>query len=60
MSVTGLGRLPLTVVDGIDTVTAAVAFHLNPKAFERDRKRDGTPAQVGRLVRRFTWYQWEQ
>ncbi len=34
------------------------AFHLSPEAFERDRERDGTLAQHGWTVRRFTWDQW--
>ena len=35
------------------------AYHLNPEAFERDRRRDGNLAQLGWLVRRFTWRQWQ-
>jgi len=34
------------------------AFHLNARAFEQDRQRDGDLAQRGWLVRRFTWHQW--
>lgn len=36
------------------------AHHLNPEAFERDRRRDGDLAQRGWLVRRFTWHQWQR
>lgn len=36
------------------------AHHLNPEAFERDRRRDGDLAQLGWLVRRFTWEQWHR
>ncbi|MDH3299148.1 MAG: hypothetical protein OES24_01420 [Acidimicrobiia bacterium] len=36
------------------------AYHINPEAFELDRRRDGDLAQVGWLVRRFTWQQWNK
>ncbi len=36
------------------------AHHLNPTAFEVDRRRDGDLAQLGWLVRRFTWDQWHR
>lgn len=36
------------------------AHHLTAEAFERDRERDGNLAQIGWMVRRFTWRQWHE
>ncbi len=36
------------------------AHHLTVEAFERDRQRDGDLAQIGWMVRRFTWRQWHE
>lgn len=37
----------------------SIAYHLNPDAFEEDRRRDADLAAAGWLVRRFTWKQFD-
>lgn len=38
----------------------SLAYHLNPDAFEEDRRRDADLAAAGWLVRRFTYKQFDQ
>jgi very-short-patch-repair endonuclease len=38
----------------------SLAYHLHPKAFEDDRRRDADLAGAGWLVRRFTWKQFDR
>ncbi len=38
----------------------SLAHHLNPDAFEEDRRRDADLAAAGWLVRRFTWKQFDE
>jgi very-short-patch-repair endonuclease len=38
----------------------SLSYHLNPDAFEEDRRRDADLAAAGWLVRRFTWKQFDE